>query len=546
MTPDFPSAPLSPSLGRRPLLAGAGAVLAALALGPGAAAAAVPRSNRLPAGLFRLGVASGDPLPERVVLWTRLAPKPLEPGGGMPPVAVPVRWEVAHDQRFARLVRSGTTVASPDWAHSVHVDVPGLEPGRWYFYRFLVGSEASPVARTKTAPAPGAKPAAVSFAFASCQDWQNGYYAAYRHMAAEDLDLVVHLGDYIYDTEINPKGTPTTPGLVRPLPPAQVRPVPHTLTDYRLRYGLYKIDPDLQLAHAAFPWAITWDDHEVEGNWAGTHPGPGGGSPESFRARLAAAAKAYYEHMPFRLAARPRGTEARLYRRLGYGRLMEFNVTDTRRYRDEAGCLTSGPEPCPDFTDPRRSMLGAAQEKWLYDGLRASSARWNVITAQVPMTRLDYQVGPGQKFSSDKWDGYAANRQRLLGTLEDGRVSNPIVLSGDAHINLVSDLTLDFDDPKAKRVATEFLGTAIASRGATVAEDKASRELLKTESPHVRYFEGYKRGYVTCRVTDKEWRTTHRAVDTTGERGQVASPSAGIVNGASFVVENGVPGVHRD
>jgi alkaline phosphatase D len=428
-------------------------------------------------------------------------------------------------------VRAGTVTTTAACAHAVHVEVAGLEPARWYHYRFRVGRHISPTGRTRTAPALGASPAGFAFAVASCQDWQNGYFAAYRHISEEDLDLVVHVGDYIYEGEISAAGTEDTPGYVRAqLPPELVRPAPRDLTQYRLRHALYHSDPQLQAAHAAAPWALTWDDHEVAPNWGGYGSADPDESPEEFALRLAAARQAYYEHLPLRAASAP-GPDWRLYRRLTFGDLLQLNMTDTRSYRT-----------APDRANPQGTMLGDAQETWLIDGLTASAARWNVVTAQVLMAQLDYRIGPGQAFSTDKWDGYPYARRRLLAAISDRGVRNPVVLSGDAHVTMVSDLKLDFDDPGSATVATEFLGTAIASRGNTLEEQETVRNLVLPESAHIRFYEGYHRGYLTCRLDRANWRTELRAVDTSGWRGQVASPDAAVNTLASFTVEDGRPG----
>ncbi|MEJ3750973.1 alkaline phosphatase D family protein [Actinomycetes bacterium KLBMP 9797] len=502
----------------------------ATAAGLGALAAPRPAAARS-RGPFTLGVASGDPTPDGVVLWTRLAPDPFAPDGGMPDRPVLVEWQVAHDDRFARVVRAGTVFTTADRAHAVHVEVAGLAPARWYHYRFRVGRHISPTGRTRTAPAPWSSPAALAFAVASCQDWQNGYFAAYRHISEEDLDLVVHLGDYIYEGEISAAGTEDTPGYVRAeLPPEPLRAVPRDLTQYRLRHALYRSDPQLQAAHAAAPWALTWDDHEVAPNWGAYGSAEPDESPAEFALRLAAARRAYYEHLPLRAASAPR-PGWRLYRRLTFGDLLQLNLTDTRSYRT-----------APDRANPKATVLGEVQESWLLAGLAASPARWNVVTAQVLMAQLDLRVGPGQAFSTDKWDGYPYARRRLLTAVHDRGVRNPVVLSGDAHVTMVNDLKLDFDDPSAATVATEFLGTAIASRGNTLAEQDVIHAHVLPESPHIRFYEGYHRGYLTCRLDRNTWRTELRAVDTSGWRGQVASPDAGVRTRAAFVVEDGRPG----
>ena len=282
---------------------------------------------------FRLGVASGDPEPDGVVLWTRLAPDPLE-GGGMRPRPVRVRWEVAEDERLRRVVARGEETARPEEGHSVHVEVAGLRPGREYFYRFIAGGEESATARTRTAPAPGSN-APVRFAYASCQHYEHGHYTAYRHMAKEDLDLVLHLGDYIY--EFGPKAYQAPSGVARTYAAAE----PTTLNGYRDRYAQHKLDPDLQAAHHAFAFAVTWDDHEVKDNYAGLTCGDA--DPAAFRARRAAAYQAYWEHMPLRRRSRPGRDEMRIYRRLDYGRQLRFNLLDTRQYRaDQAPAGTPG------------------------------------------------------------------------------------------------------------------------------------------------------------------------------------------------------------
>ncbi|AVT35426.1 alkaline phosphatase [Plantactinospora sp. BB1] len=500
------------------LVAGTAAGLVAAAGRPAAASTRRVRPT-VPAELFTLGVASGDPAPDGFVLWTRLAPEPLEPGGGMPPGPVRVQWQVAEDAGFRRIVRSGTTTAVADWAHSVHVEVTGLAPHRPYHYRFRVGGRISPAGRACTLPGYGSAPSAYRFAVVSCQDWQNGYYAGYRHIAEEAIDLVLHLGDYLYGGEISPQGTEDTPGYARAaLPPEPVRAEPHTLEQYRLRHALYKTDPQLQQAHAAVPWALTWDDHEVAPNWGG-----GQAADPVFAARLAAARQAYYEHLPLRPAARP-GPQFRLYRSLTVGDLLRLNITDTRSYRAPG------------------DMLGAAQEAWLTGSLANAGTRWNVTTAQVLMARFDYQPGPGQTFSADKWDGYPESRARLLDTIAVRGVRNPVMLSGDIHVNIFSDLRVDFDDPGSPTVATEFTGAAISSRGTTAEEEAGTRALIAAEMPHVRYFAGYDRGYLLCQLDRQRWRTDVRAVRTEGWRGQVTSPDADVRTLASYVVEDGRPG----
>jgi alkaline phosphatase D len=330
---------------------------------------AQPRFVRDP---YTLGIASGYPSPDGVILWTRLAPDPLA-GGGMPPQPVEVSWEVAGDETFRQVVRRGSVLASPQGAHSVHVEVKGLEPSRWYWYRFRAGDAASPAGRTRTAPSPGAAAERMRFAFASCQQYEQGYYAAYRHMAREDLDLVCHLGDYIYESSWGHDH-------VRKHEAGE----PHTLGEYRNRYACYKSDSDLQAAHAAFPWVVTWDDHEVQNDYANAQS-QDLDSPDLFLKRRAAAYQAYYEHMPLPQWARPRGPAMHLYARWSFGALANFHVLDDRQYRSPQACPRPGRggsnvvEDCGERLHAQRTLLGPVHEQWLFDGLAQGDARWNII-----------------------------------------------------------------------------------------------------------------------------------------------------------------------
>ncbi|HEY8456670.1 MAG TPA: alkaline phosphatase D family protein [Actinopolymorphaceae bacterium] len=523
-------------LDRRKLLSVASAAAAALVFGKGPYTTRTRDTLRFTDYPFKLGVASGDPTPDGVVLWTRLAPDPLDVtgAGGMPDVRVPVRWQVAEDEDFRRVVRSGTASAYPELAHSVHVEVSGLRPDRWYYYRFRVGNEMSPVGRTRTLPAPGASPQQLRFAFASCQGYPDGYYTAYRHMVSEDLDLVVHLGDYIYEY-----GIPSNGGYRNqpdPLPDYLITE-PITLDRYRLQYAVYKSDPDLQAAHLAFPWVVTTDDHEVENNYAGLTPEASSQTPtlEEFLVRRANAYRAYYEHMPLRRSSMPNGPDMRLYRRLRFGSLAEFNVLDTRQYRDDQAAGDGTDPPNPESLDPRRTLVGAEQEAWLLDGLAASDATWNVIAQQVFMAQRDFAEGEDKLFSMDAWDGYAPNRDRILGAIADGEIANPVVITGDVHANYANDLKTDFDDPNSQTIGVEFVGTSIAS-GRDGADSTPTGELILAENPHIKFFNG-QRGYVRCTVTPDLWRADYRVVP------YITQPGADIYTRASFVTEAGNPGL---
>ncbi|MDQ6881024.1 MAG: alkaline phosphatase D family protein, partial [Pseudomonadota bacterium] len=389
----------------------------------GAAALAWPRwsGSQGPArDPFALGVASGSPAADSVVLWTRLM---AESGvARLDPAPVAVRWEVAHDEQFSQLMRRGEAQALPELAHSVHVEVPGLESDRWYFYRFIAGGVASPVGRTRTLPAADAVVGKLRLAYASCQRWEHGYFSAYRHMREENLDAVLFLGDYIYEY----------PGAARPVRMPTGGWV-LTLDDYRRRYALHQADADLQAMHAACPWIVTWDDHEVQNDYAGLQAGDSGPAVADFRARRAAAYQAFYEHMPVRataltqaLAGLAPGAEMRVYSQYRFGRLATVRLLDTRQYRDPQACTPGGklgsgfvdPLACPAWEDPARTMLGAAQERWLDQSLSVADAGWSIIAQQTLFGARDLQPAAGRSFWNDGWDGYAVARSRLTRSLE--------------------------------------------------------------------------------------------------------------------------------
>ena len=513
---------LSTRLRRRGLLVGGGALTGlAIATQFSSRVVALPRFSGYP---FTLGVASGDPLPDSVVLWTRLAPDPLN-GGGMPAVNVPVQWQIATDENMSKVVLRGTAIATPELGHSIRVVVGGLQPDRWYWYQFKAGSEVSRIGRTRTAPAFGTPINQLNFAFASCQDWQNGYYTAYKHLAEENLNFVVHLGDYIYEYGPLPIG-----------PRQHNSPEIFTLADYRNRHALYKTDPNLQAAHAAFPWIVTWDDHEVENNYADLIP-EDGQSPQAFVNRRANAYKAYYEHMPLRAAALPKGADMRLYRRLTFGDLAEFNVLDTRQYRSDQPCGDGFVPRCSEAFAPNATMTGREQEQWLLQGLSKSQTRWNVIAQQVMMAEYDFVAGTPEIFNLDAWDGYVASRNRILGFIKDRKPNNPVVLTGDIHSSWVHDLKTDFQNPASPTVATEFVGTSITSDFPTAAI--ATVRAALPENPHTKFFDGQYRGYVRCNLTRNAWQSDFRIVST------ILDPNASISTLASFVVENGRPGAMR-
>ena len=476
---------------------------------------------------FTLGVASGEPVHDgvsaRILLWTRLAPDPLN-GGGMPPNDVEVRWEIAEDENFSNVVQSGTEIATAHEAHSVHAALWGLEPARYYWYRFKAGDEISPTGRTKTAPEVGARLSSLKFAFASCSDFQEGYFPAYQAIAEdEDLDVVFHLGDYIYEYAPDPESTRVaqTDG-------------PTDLATYRNTYAEYKMDAQLQAAHTMHPWVCVPDDHEVYNNFEG--------EPE--QSDLGAGALlAYWEHQPLSPRSSPHyaeGADLLLYRPIDYGDLARFCVLDTRQYRGEPPDPEAEPGSEEDLyseivEDPegQNTLIGREQEGWLFDTFDASEARWNVIAQQIGM----FNYASGSEGNIMGWDDHGYARDRIMYYLAAQRPSNPVVITGDLHCSWVSDLKADFRDESSETVGTEFVGTSITSG---LGESYA--ELYKghlEQNPHVRFFDERTGGYVRCEVTPEEWRAEMKLADS------IEDPESPVRTFASFVIEDGQPGAKQ-
>jgi alkaline phosphatase D len=508
----------APFFDRRTFLAGSLA-LGATTLWSCGGTARVPV---LPGYPFALGVASGDPLADGVVLWTRLAPLPLAPAGGMPAEPVPVRWEVAADEGFRTIVQQGEAVARPELAHSVHVEVAGLQPARWYWYRFRCGKDVSQVGRTRTMPAGDALPERFRFAFVSCQNFEEGLYTAYEHMAKEDLELVIHLGDYIYEYA-------GKDGRVRKHLGLECT----TLDGYRTRYAQYKSDPALQAMHAAVPWLVTPDDHEFDNNCAGDISEEHGVQRDAFLQRRVAAYQAYYEHMPLRRASLPSGPDMVLFRRIQAGRLADFHVLDTRQYRSNQPCGDHNKPQCDEALAPGQTLLGQAQRDWLLAGLGRSQATWNVLAQQVMFARVDRKPGDGAIFSMDQWPGYEMERRSLLRYFHERKIRNPVVLTGDIHTNWANELIADFDDLGGKVVASEFVGSSLSSSGNGTATPKDLDRILADNS--FLKFHNAERGYVRCELTPGAWRTDYRTVPF------VDKPGAPLNTRASFVIESGDP-----
>ncbi|MEM8949055.1 MAG: alkaline phosphatase D family protein [Pseudomonadota bacterium] len=481
------------------------------------------RVDRYP---FQLGVASGDPASDGVVLWTRLAPEPLD-GGGMPPAPVEVGFEIARDPSFRHIEQAGVVIARPELAHAVHVEFEGLSPARDYWFRFLYGDASSPIGRTKTAPASGDQTARLRFASCGCSHFEAGYFTAYRHMADEDLDFVYHCGDYIYEAGL---GRGKGAGAVRRHRGGE----PYTLTDYRNRYALYKSDPDLMAAHASAPFVVSWDDHEIDNDWAADHD-QDGTPPELFLFRRAAAYQAYYEHMPLRRRSLPTPLHLQLYRQITFGQLLNLNVLDTRQYRSDQVCRGGYLSDCPDRLDPTRSLLGQQQEAWLFDRLATSSTTWNVLAQQVPMFSLDQSgVGLG-RYHMDKWDGYEATRTRLFEALAERRLANPVILSGDVHTHWAADIRARPEDQGSPVIGTELTATSISS-GGDGADTLDIWPEIEADNPHIHHHSNH-RGYLVSEVTTDRWTANFKTVD------RVSEPGRPMRQERTLVVERARPGL---
>jgi alkaline phosphatase D len=504
---------------RRSFLAGSIALAGSSLLPQGRVLAA--SRIRFSADPFSLGVASGYPTDDSVVLWTRLAPAPLEPGGGIPRDAiVPVDWEISTDDRMRKVVQTGTDFATADWAHSVHIEATGLEPARDYWYRFTSGRARSPIGRVRTAPRLGSPLASMRIAVASCQQYEQGYYNAYRHMIADSPDLVVHVGDYIYELSWGDD-------LVR----SHNAPECYTLDDYRARYALYKSDPALMGAHAASPWLVTWDDHEVDNNYGGEYTEEND-SPEMALGRRAAAYQAFYEHMPLPRRGVPYGPSMRLHTRRAFGDLVSIFMLDQRQYRSRPECLTKSQlADCPEVLSQDRTMLGGRQEGWLYAGLGGSRAHWNLMPQGTVMSLGEEQTSSGRLSMKDGWNGYPAARSRLLKFIDSARVRNPVMLAGDIHAFLVGSLLSDDADPAAQPVASELVTTSITSQGASEDYYHARR----AANPRTLVAMGSQRGYLRLDVTPQRLTADLIAMDT------VKAPESGRRTAGSYVIETGRP-----
>ncbi len=495
------------------------AAASALALAPLDRLAAQVRFNSYP---FQLGVASGDPTADGFVIWTRLAPEPLEPEQ-LGRVTFEVDWEVAEDAAFARIVARGRDFAPAHLAHSVHAEVGGLPPGSEYFYRFRLGRYESPVGRAVTLPAADSSPERVRFAFCCCAHYEHGFFSSYRYLAEDKPDLVFELGDYIYEDSYGDRR-------VRLFHKTEAV----TLDDYRGRYAQYRTDPDLRAAHQACPWLVSWDDHEVDNDYAGftgEHELCGGESVrQGFPGRRAAAYQAWFEHMPVRPSRLLAAGGIRIYGNVDWGRLARFHVLDTRQFRSPQACpntpsfmrcdtergrkvLFSGagggsfadpndPACKASLEDPDRTMLGAAQEQWLDESLASSRARWNVLAQGVLFAGLNEGTVEAPRIFTDAWTGYPGAQQRLLASLARNKAANPVILTGDIHSFFASEV----NNARGTAVAVELVTSSVAT-------NNTDKTKLLAQNPHVRFHDGKHSGYVRCEATADRLTADFVAVD---------------------------------
>ena len=444
----------------------------------------------------------------------------------MDPEPCDVRWEIAPDASFRTIAQRGTFVATSQRAHAAHVEVEGLAPGREYFYRFHAGEATSPIGHTRTAPARG-ETASLRLAFGSCQQYEQGYFGAHRHLAEEHPDVVAFLGDYIYESSWGAD-------LVRKHGSGETR----TLADYRDRYALYKSDPDLQRAHAAAPWIVVWDDHEVQNDYADDRAET---LEPDFLARRAAAYRAFFEHMPISPSVLRESGEVRIYDRFEWGALATIHALDDRQYRSHQACprpgrggsVFAGPE-CTARLDERLTLLGAAQERWLDQGLAGARTRWNVIAQQTLFSQAGRTNPRGVLVHwTDSWDGYPAARERLIASIAARRPANPVFIGGDVHTNYVADIRARPGDKASPILATEFCGTSISSQGFNPKDVAATL----AANPDMHLGDGTRRGYVVLDIRGAKLEARLRWVDS------VKRPDMAVATFATFTVAEGRPGI---
>jgi len=478
---------------------------------------------RFVADPFALGVASGYPHPTGFTLWTRLAPAPLLPDGGMTEERVTLRCEIAHDEGFTRIEQSLEVFASPEAAHSVHVDIDGLESDRAYHYRFVVGDAVSQVARARTLPAAGSALSHFRIAFASCQNYEHGYFSAYRQMLKDAPDLVLFLGDYIYENQWgdNP---------IR----RHIGGEANTLAGYRVRHAQYKLDADLQRMHRAGAWVFTWDDHEVDNDYAND---TSENLDPQFLLRRSAAYQAYFEHLPLPRRMRPSGNEMRTYTHFDVGDLLRIYLLDDRQYRTPQPCPPQNRhgsrtlDRCDDLAQPSQTMLGSMQEDWLSGAFQQSSARWNLIGQQTILTPVDESPGPDRGVWTDGWDGYPLARQKLMDAMLDAQLRNPVIAGGDLHCAVVAKLPRETADLESPSIASEFVTTSLSADG----WPQSHYERNRAENPHIKHRRSDQRGFCLLDFKSEAMDAKLQVVSDV----RVKEPS--FATQARYRVENGRP-----
>lgn len=427
----------------------------------------------------------------------------------MPMTAMPVRWEVAEDDRFSRVVRRGVELARPELGHSVHVEVGGLKPQRPYWYRFHLDDASSTIGRARTAPAIGSLPDNIRIAVAGCQHYEAGHYTAYQHLAIDgEFDALFHYGDYIYE---GPSGKGVTLEGRKIVVREHAGDEIYDLADYRRRYAQYKSDADLQAAHATVAFVPSFDDHEVDNNWAGDFD-QDGVPAEAFVLRRAAAMQAWYENMPVRRAQMARPLGLAMHRRLDYGRLLRMHVLDTRSHRSDQFCSKPDETQCRNDRGGPDSMIGNAQEQWLQQGLN-NDARWNLIAQQVVCMPLDRRRPGGTEpvLSDDAWDGYPQSRKRLIETVQRHDLRNVVIATGDVHQHYVGHVPSNPQDLASAPIASEFVCTSISSNGDGAPQRKGQEHYL-AQNPHIS-FNNAQRGYQVFDIRHERWTTELKVVD---------------------------------
>ncbi len=512
------------AISRRAFLAASAGTIGGLALGacgvdePRQTSAAGTTSRptlpplKLSADPFTLGVASGDPLASNVVLWTRLAPAPTTGGlAGMPDAPVDVTWQVATDEAFTSVVTSGTARTESGAAHSVHVDAGGLAPSTDYYYRFTAGGFTSPVGRTRTFAGGDSVPDHLRVGVVTCQDFGTGYYAAYRHLLDEDLHLVVHLGDYIYEHDLPIVRSLTPPG------------TPTDLDGFRSRYAAYKADADLRAAHARYPFLVMWDDHEVTNNYAG-NTGTFGQTADDMREMRAAAYRAWWEHMPVRVAP-PTDADVDIYRSVKIGGLARISLLDERQYADVPPCRDSAVSDtgdCPARAGNDREYLGPKQQSWFAQTVAPKDVVWDLVGNPTVVAGVNAGTLAAPAYYLETWDGYPQARRRFIESLRTAG-GQPVVLTGDYHAGMVADIHETPGDTSTAVVTTELMTPAVTS---------VPFPLPRETNPHIHYATE-RHGYLTLDVEPTQITATFRLLD------DIAKPDTAITTGATWRIAKG-------